>query len=200
MNDEGTPHPLPQSLWTLSFSDGVHYSHCTERSQVVTASVVVYLTLSAEDDAGVSEDVLCEQADESNSKTCESIQLLGGRYTRLRSVPPRCSSGTSGLSQGLVVLRCPLSMVQVPAPRDVWWRRDPVMGVQLRRGPGAPHWVARSVQRVIAASEAESVEAVRPPGGHRRGRYGDKCERTETEIRSTEIRGLYGEHIHVAVK
>ena len=90
-------------------------------------------------------------------------------------------------------------MVQVAAAGDVRRRGDPVVVLQLRGASGAPHRVARSVQRVVAAAVAEPVEAVRPPGGHQRVGAGTNCGRTVTETRLTDVRGHQAEHIHVPV-
>lgn len=112
------------------------------------------------------------------------------RYARLWSIPAAAASRGSrscGLAQRLVVLRAAVPVVKVAASGYVGRRRDPVVLLQLRSTCGASHRVAGSVQRVVPATVAEPVEAVRPPGGHLRvgGRTGERKEKSETRIGST---------------
>lgn len=82
-------------------------------------------------------------------------------------------------------------MVQVAAAGDVRRRGDPVVVLQLRGASGASDWVARSVQRVVATAVTETVEAVRPPGGHQRVGAETNCGRTEAEIQLTDVTGAH---------
>lgn len=140
---------------------------------MIVPSMVVNLTLAAQNDAGMGQDILCKKTCKSNTKSSESIQLLAAAQA-LTTAAPR-AAGTGPLRRALgrragggrAAGRALLGPVQVAAPRDVWGRGHPA--AQVRRGAEGPRRKGSAKARLVSGPTpvAQAIEPVRAPRMHR---------------------------------
>lgn len=133
---------------------------------MVVPSMVVNLTLAAQNDAGMGQHVFCEKTCKSNTKSSKSIQLLAAAPRAAGAGPLRRALGRRA-GGGRAAGRALLGPVQVAAPRDVWGRGHPA--AQVRRGAEGPRRKGAAEARLVPGPTpvAQAVEPVRAPRMHR---------------------------------